>query len=203
MQTNKESKEINALTDIMDWVSENQKICYRVFRPDYNDDLRYEDLIEAIADLTEKRYYVLLFVLIAQNRYNCHLDEILERAIYKFCAKKIQENDIQEFSQFVIDNLNVYTLEKEEDEKSNDMKGMKYMDEKLVQIFETYKSSKYYNNCMVEMNLDWLKEKLDVDDLEGLEKQIYDIVLENEEELFINCFKYAFGLFQEISTKKN
>ena len=73
--------------------------------------------------------------------------------------------------------------------------------DKLVQIFETYKASEYYNDCTVEIKLDWLREKLSTEDLEELESQIYGVVLENEEELFISCFKYAFELFQEIYMK--
>lgn len=112
MQANKESNEINTLTDILNWASENQKMWYRLFRPDYNDNICCDDLVNIIKELTERKYYVLLFVVISQNRYNCHLDEILEQAIYRFCAKKLQEGDIQEFSQFVIENLNTYAAEK-------------------------------------------------------------------------------------------
>lgn len=114
MQINKESKEIDILVDVLKWASENQKMWYCLFRPEYNEDLCYEDLISVIAELTEKKHYVLLFVLISQNRFNCHLDDILEQTIYKFCAEKVQENDIQEFSQFVIENLNAHN-EKRED----------------------------------------------------------------------------------------
>lgn len=73
----------------------------------------------------------------------------------------------------------------------------------LVQVFEAYKSSEEYNNSGIEINLEWLKGKLNAEDLEELEKQIYGIVLENEEEVFIGCFRYAFGLFQEIAMKKS
>jgi|GEM_PF-5493900 len=117
MQVNRESNEINTLTDILNWASENQKMWYRLFRPDYNDNLSYGDLIETIMELTEKKYYVLLFVLVTLNRFNCHLDEILEQAIYRFCAKKLQEDDIQEFSQFVIENLNTYAAKKENEKE--------------------------------------------------------------------------------------
>lgn len=72
------------------------------------------------------------------------------------------------------------------------------MNNKLVKIFETYKASKYYNNNSVEINLEWLEGKLNNHDLEELEKQIFGILLENEEEIFINCLKYSFGLFQEL-----
>jgi len=117
MQVNKKSEEINILTDILKWASENQKMWYRLFRACDNDELCYEDLIDAITKLTEKKHYILLFVLISQNRYNCHLDEIFERAIFRFCAEKVEEDDIQKLSQFVIKNLNIYASEKEKDEK--------------------------------------------------------------------------------------
>lgn len=84
----------------------------------------------------------------------------------------------------------------------NDVEEVKNMD-KLIQIFETYKTSEYYNNSSIEINLDWLKDKLGADDLEELEKQIYGIVIENEEEVFVNCFRYAFELFHEIAVKKD
>ncbi len=75
--------------------------------------------------------------------------------------------------------------------------------DKLVQIFETFKSSEYYNDSSIEINLDWLKTKLGAEDLEELEKQIYGIILENEEELFVNCIRYVYDIFQEIAIKKS
>jgi len=90
---------------------------------------------------------------------------------------------------------------KEQHNTISDVEEAKNMD-KLIQIFETYKTSEYYNNSSIEINFDWLKDKLGADDLEELEKQIYGIVLENEEEVFINCFRYAFELFQEIAVKE-
>jgi hypothetical protein len=75
------------------------------------------------------------------------------------------------------------------------------MNDKLLQLFDTYKSSEYYNNSSIEVNLDWLKDKLDSNHFEELEKQFIALLLENEEELFINSFKYAWGIFQELSSK--
>lgn len=37
---------------------------YHSFGPDYNENLGYQDLIETIMELTEKKHYILLFVLI-------------------------------------------------------------------------------------------------------------------------------------------
>lgn len=89
-----------------------------------------------------------------------------------------------------------------ENETSNAAEGVECMG-RLVQIFETYKSSEYYNNSSIEINFDWLKDRLSLEELEELEKQVYGIILDNEEELFINCFKYAFELFQEVAMKKS
>lgn len=75
------------------------------------------------------------------------------------------------------------------------------MNDKLLQLFDTYKSSEYYNNSSIDVNLDWIKDKLNSNDFEELEKQIIALLLENEEELFINSFKYAWEIFQELSSK--
>lgn len=74
------------------------------------------------------------------------------------------------------------------------------MNEHLLQLFAAYKETKYYNNSSTEINLAWLADKLDSNDLEELEKQIVATLLENEEELFIGCLKYVWRLFKELSS---
>lgn len=76
------------------------------------------------------------------------------------------------------------------------------MNERLLQIFNAYKSSEYYTSN-VEADLEWLRDKLNEEDFDEIEKQIYTIMLENEEETFINGFKYAWGLFRELENSDN
>lgn len=80
--------------------------------------------------------------------------------------------------------------------------GITKMNNNLLQLFSAYKSSDYYNQSSLEINLDWLQNKLDSDDLEELERQIYTILLENEEDIFIGALKYAWNLHLELSTDK-
>ncbi len=75
------------------------------------------------------------------------------------------------------------------------------MNNNLLQLFSTYKSTDYYNNSSSEINLNWLQEKLSSEDLEELEKQICAILLENEEDIFISTLKYAWNLYRELSTE--
>lgn len=75
------------------------------------------------------------------------------------------------------------------------------MNDNLLKLFTNYMSTDYYNNISSELNLDWLQDKLSFEDLEELKKQIYAILLENEEDIFISTLKYAWNLHQELSSK--
>lgn len=73
------------------------------------------------------------------------------------------------------------------------------MNENLVQLFEAYKNTTYYNQHSPELSLKWLENKLNSSELEELERQIYYVMLENEEVLFINTLKFIWQTTKELS----
>ncbi len=74
------------------------------------------------------------------------------------------------------------------------------MNKNLTQLFEAFKTSSYYNQCINNINLEWLNVKLTCDDIEELEGQIYFLLMENEEQLFINNLKYIWQTAKELSS---
>ncbi|WP_310602763.1 hypothetical protein [Anaerosporobacter sp.] len=74
------------------------------------------------------------------------------------------------------------------------------MDDILLQLFTTYKTSSYYNNSSLEVNIEWLKEKLTNEEMDTLEEQIYDLLLDNEKDFFICCLKFLWRMQQELSS---
>lgn len=55
------------------------------------------------------------------------------------------------------------------------------MDNILGKLFESYKNSSSYANDEMEIDISWLKDKLQVSEMDELESQIAYLILENEE----------------------
>ncbi|MCI8371014.1 MAG: hypothetical protein HFI75_01175 [Lachnospiraceae bacterium] len=70
-------------------------------------------------------------------------------------------------------------------------------------MFERFTNSWEYNHIMMQNDVDlvWLKEKLDREDYWKLEKYIMNFCLKNDELLFRLGFRYAWSLFTECAEK--
>ena len=70
-------------------------------------------------------------------------------------------------------------------------------------MFERFTNSWEYNHIMLqnEIDLNWLKEKLDSEDYQELEKYIMDLCMKNDELIFRLGFRYAWSLFTECAEK--
>ena len=70
-------------------------------------------------------------------------------------------------------------------------------------IFERFTNTWEYNRVRMKNNvdLDWLKEKLDKDDYRKLGDYILNLWFKNDELLFRLGFRYAWSLFTECVEK--
>lgn len=73
------------------------------------------------------------------------------------------------------------------------------MKSNLQNIFELFMDSDYYNNSKIEINISWLHEKLEAIDMDKLEIYIAELLIKNEEELFINTLKFVWDIYRELS----
>lgn len=72
------------------------------------------------------------------------------------------------------------------------------MSDALMHLFASYITTDYYNNISSDIDLDWLCDKISINDMEDLKEQIYSIILKNEEEIFNSTLKYAWNLYNEL-----
>ena len=70
-------------------------------------------------------------------------------------------------------------------------------------IFERFTNTWEYNHVMMKNNvdLDWLKGKLDKEEYRKLEDYILNLWFKNDELLFRLGFRYAWSLFTECAEK--
>lgn len=72
----------------------------------------------------------------------------------------------------------------------------------LSELFQSYRASSLYNSSSIEINIEWLKSIIDDEHFTNLESQVTTLLLDNEEEIFIHSFKYAWNLFLELSSNQ-
>lgn len=70
---------------------------------------------------------------------------------------------------------------------------------KIHEIYERFTNSWEYNNTLMnhDFDIDWLLDKLDIQDYHRLEKYILKYSSKNDELIFRLGFKYAWSLFTE------
>lgn len=71
----------------------------------------------------------------------------------------------------------------------------------LTELFETYRNSDLYDENSVEINFNWLIGKINKQDISEIESQAAKLLLDNEKEVFIHGFQFAWNLFQDLSCK--
>lgn len=78
------------------------------------------------------------------------------------------------------------------------------MDKTIDAIYQSFIQTREYCECMSanEININWLKSKLNRDDFYKLENDILGYVSRNDRLTFSAGFKHAWQLFHECSTVK-
>lgn len=69
--------------------------------------------------------------------------------------------------------------------------------ESLLVLFESFKKSSYYEDS-TQIDVDWLSKRLSADEIEELEGNIWALILENEEEIFINSIHFIWSIIKEL-----
>lgn len=76
------------------------------------------------------------------------------------------------------------------------MKGNKQMNKLLLDLFNAYKKSNYYNEHN-DININWLETKLDAKSYDELEAQFLTIFSELEEEIFIETIQFILKMLHD------
>ncbi len=78
------------------------------------------------------------------------------------------------------------------------------MDSKIHEIYEQYTNSQEFNDALMhdDIDIDWLEEKLDIENFRKLEDYILQYCSRNDELIFRLGFKYAWSLFHECIEKE-
>ncbi|WOO35052.1 hypothetical protein R2R35_14725 [Anaerocolumna sp. AGMB13020] len=72
------------------------------------------------------------------------------------------------------------------------------MNNALMHLFANYIATDYYNHITSDIDLDWLRDKISINDMEVLKEQIYSIIVKNEEEIFNSTLKYAWNIYNDL-----
>jgi len=77
-------------------------------------------------------------------------------------------------------------------------------DSKIHEIYEQYTNSREFNNTLMhdDIDIDWLKGKLDIENFRKLEDYILQYGSRHDELIFRLGFKYAWSLFHECMEKE-
>lgn len=75
---------------------------------------------------------------------------------------------------------------------------------RIFSIYDSFAECQEYNKILMDSrcDIDWLDEKLSVQEFNKLENSIFSYVLDNDKLIFSLGFKYAWSLFCECMGKK-